>query len=227
MSRIYAGAANMLNNNFRQIDSRGFVGFLRNDSNPNIEELIEGYVESSEPCIGGVCYNYHVKRLPKAETMAGGLPQRFVNSLQIQATTGGFAPFPKPVGLVYCGSFKNILLGMANCYFITELINGERCQSRFEESSEEERDTILSCIGAELKNLRGANVYLMDFAPRDIILKGTGHPIFADTENMEFHNNGNLEEEMKQKQISQSREDYSQYFTKEESMDRAVKTLFR
>lgn len=157
-------------------------------------------------------------------------PKRFRNSVSLNLGYSGVSGcFPDPLGLIYKGNPLDLLKDATEGYFVTNFVEGPTLLSKIQSLSERSKEAIFRLIGFRLKDLVGSGAYLLDFAPRDIVLAdynstdNIGIPIFVDTEHVEFgHYN---DRSMRDKQRNQFREDYKHFSTSDE-LSRLEKFIF-
>lgn len=167
----------------------------------------------------GECENSFVKKLKAPETKV--LPcKRFQNAniLHQLSTSMRNKDIPAPYGLIYAGTPQKIMLGEEqNAYYVAEFIPGPSLCEVIRNLSKKERQKVSVKIGLSLRNWNSQGAYLIDFAPRDIVLRqgNAEKPYFVDTEHMEVVNS-KTREQLLQEQEAQFKKDYEELLSAEE-----------
>ena len=164
--------------------------------------------------------NLFVKELGTEELGEARLPRRFLNAIMIDSKFTLVTP--RPLAFVYDGSAYDLLSLKPNArgYCVTDFVEGEQLQLAWEDLSRKERTQVLGFVRYHLKRLRNKNIYLMDFAPRDIVLDGL-HPWFVDTEHVEYPVLSNNHEGLIKKQVKQFRNDWRDYLSRRQLREQA------
>lgn len=167
---------------------------------------------------------YHVKKLGLEESR--DIPaRRFHNSVMISKIESAFGPIcPKPKGLIYGKNAPEVLVYPQNIpgYFVSQFISGDNLMTGFSKLSKTEREILFAVLGGHLRACREKGVYLMDFAPRDIVLYPTTHyprtsvyPFIVDTEHVDFVPTSQRKAAL-ERQIEQFHSDYSVFYSRRE-----------
>lgn len=245
MSDLYVeeGYKRVLEKEFEKVVTPNFFGFIRKEhkhySPFDLEELVKQGRDRT-PRNGWVIYDLHdtpfyVKKLGNSE-LAFNPPKRFVNSILLynHNYNNVLSSFPRPIGIIYSGDGTNILTRDSKAYFIADYIKGNTLLPIIKDKNKLKSlgmpfDTLLELLTIGLKNLREKGIFLLDFAPRDIVIEdkelGVKHGNFwlVDTEHVKYETNYNYEN-LKKEQIAQFRKDYSGLITQEE-IKKAVEIL--
>jgi len=170
----------------------------------------------------GECVNSFVKKLKAPETKV--LPcTRFQNAniLHQLSTSMKNQDIPAPYGLIYAGTPQKVMLGdEQDAYYVAEFIPGPGLSQVLGNFTQKERKSALVRMGLSISNWNSQGVYLMDFAPRDIVLRDGNpeRPYFVDTEHIQVTNE-KTKEQLREEQAEQFREDYEDFLTPEEISD--------
>ena len=227
-----------INDNYIKVDDGRFFGLLKKGR--GLESHLKDVINSKEyhwhpqsKIYQGDSDKYFVKRLRRDE-LTEMPPKRFVNSviLSLLRQRSFNIDTINPIGLIFEGRPLDLLVDSSSnqCYFISNYIEGREFLKIIDkqELTEEETNFIFRRIRLNLGNLRENNLYLLDFAPRDIIITENNYPILLDTEHLEFVNEfdkNKSEEILLSKQRKQFREDYS-LFLDEEQLKKAEEMVF-
>lgn len=131
---------------------------------------------------------------------------------------------PQPMAMIHSGTPQEITEGQSQAFYIAENIPGPNLFSHLKHLNTKQRGSLMTEMGIHLSDWNSKGVYLMDFAPRDVVLKeeNPSKPYFVDTEHIKILlNNGDEErdkekKELRQEQATQFREDYQDFLTKNE-----------
>ncbi len=182
-------------------DLEGHLQLLR--TNPNAD----GPVEIGESA-------YFVKRMRSDET-ENMPPNRFVNAVLLY---GGLPYTINPVAVFFDGrAVDTMVRPPREGYFVSDYIQGPTLIQRIGDLSQVEKDFLFEEMGKALAEFRGGKrrIFLMDFAPRDIVLieaSASGLiPVFVDTEHMEIAQADKPVELLLEQQVAQFNEDYAQF----------------
>lgn len=188
---------------FKGIDDKNIFGLIRKDMHPKIE-----FIEGPQEISGIDCY---VKRL-KSYELYRTPPERFENALILNHKAP--ANIPLPIGLLYQGTSTDILSGkLSEAYYISQFIEGKTLLESIGDMEEKELLFIFTQLQDTLREIRGnkqKRFYLMDFAPRDIVVTENLRPYLVDTENLETNEKAS-HEKMMQKQVRMFQKEYT-YF---------------
>ena len=219
---------NQLEEKFYPVNNDNYFGYLRNElTDLNIPKMIE---ESRNQCTvdGNTSQGYFIKRL-KPEELEQRVPLRFENSLSLDRcfTGNGYRKmFPIPRGLIYPGKPTDLFLDNPSAYLISENIKGKRLFHILDKLNDEEKLKLSFLMNIKLGNMQNKGVYLMDFAPRDIVTRKTKDsdfdPIFVDTEHLVCGCKN--DEELIDGQRKQFKKDYEGYLGDE--YDKFEKRVF-
>ncbi|PIN93914.1 hypothetical protein COU54_01105 [Candidatus Pacearchaeota archaeon CG10_big_fil_rev_8_21_14_0_10_31_24] len=222
-----------ISDNLQEVQGENYLGLTTCEIEPlYIKEVIE---QGKNMGTGGYHWKYgngHIKKLRPRE-LTERLPKRFENSLKIRhLLKGDNTGIPHPMGLIYEGTTKNILLGDSNAYFITLYVEGENLLNQIKNLNNNQIEIIFNLMKIHLENYSEKGLYLLDFAPRDIILKPLEdekfEPIFADTEHLEIGPNKkySLDTELVNKQRQQFKIDYSPFLPRKR-LNKTLDMMFK
>ena len=217
---------------FREIDDERFLGVHKRgiDLRKVYETITDGRTKIGVADFGIQLGDLWVRRLGERE-YGDIAPTRFTNALTLyqKAKDKKSLSFktPEPLGLVYTGGFKEYLKGKKEGYIITRFIEGKRLTEVLgDEEREEEKVKIVNHTLLGIESLyRDTNLILLDFAPRDILVRGEGDFVFCDTENVRTGAEYRGREEVMADLEKQFREDYKD-FLKEKSIDSIARIAF-
>tara|TARA_Y100000310_G_C20694101_1_gene824236 strand:- start:1993 stop:2673 length:681 start_codon:yes stop_codon:yes gene_type:complete len=213
---INYGALYNIKEKFQAVNRPDFFGFLRNGVDPEeVKEVLDSAeIECMSTRAGKAVDGWFVKKLGESEQREsrGHMPVRFSNHLTICDRL----PYnvPAPLGLIYDGSPTDLLKEEDKMYAISENIPGTNLLKGIDKVKETSR--LLGNIASHLKDLKKHNLYLMDFAPRDIVLGELNQPYFVDFEHMELGVYPEDIEELGKKQIAQARKDWEHCLSDED-----------
>jgi len=196
---------------FKPFDTAKFFGFIKEDKEPkDISRIMERRRYQGGKVGSWVYGRFHCKELKQKE-MKEVKCTRFLNNLLLDrfGNQGYRTIVPKPFALVYTGKGSDFIGENSNGYILNERIFGENFD--LEETNFNELERILMRINLNLSFLRERGIYLMDFAPRDIIIRSDNYPVFVDMEHVEYNQKwsaGNYDEELRGLQAKQFEEDY-------------------
>jgi hypothetical protein len=245
--QMTSGMHTILNKDFETIENSKLFGFLRkNCLDINLERLVKECDEKGILNRGGwEMEGYYIKRLREDEISNTLLPKRFLNSINIYGKKGLFYN-PEPIGIIYTGNWETLIKGKSEVYFIAKNIEGKNLFSKINEINTEEKELIFRILGIALKNFRNEGIYILDFAPRDIVLNKSDNlkyykPFLVDTENIDYISQFSLfdgkgylhctkeDKEainyLTEKQILQFRKDY-ELFLKPRELENSVSIVF-
>ena len=231
---VLSGTIASLRRDFLPVSNliEGFSGFIRKDyiekGLPSPREIVEERGKIADRGKGIRAGHVHVKPL-KFEENEGTISTRFENALRLHRKESML--FPKPLGIIYDGNAEHILLGEAQGYFLTQFIEGEDLINVLDSLDEEDRILFFEGMGYELECLRTYGMYLLDFAPRDIILRN-GEIVdrcYADTEHVKYLTGRNTDSdkgrELLREQIAEFRKGYND-FVDEDELSHVVRLVF-
>ena len=231
MTNVTPRYSDTIQNHYTKIDNGTFFGLLRNDRmglEKAIQLMIIDQDKNGAPvhCDG---HDYYVKRL-KSEELINAPPKRFVNVVQMRYKSICLPGIVEPIGIVLSGRAVDIMQGRPKeGYFISTYVKGPTLMERIRHIEPEESYSIFRGIGIILEELRLGSYFLLDFAPRDIVLRDGGCPVLMDTENMDIsHPNDqiNAPQRLIKKQIAQFRKDYKHFLSRKE-LDSVQEIIFK
>ena len=214
-----------LQREFTPVNGKSFFGFLRNGITArDVEEVLKSCINDSDggysPRQGGAFENWYVRKLGCDEITgeASNLPARFTNHLIVHARMRRVGPLcacPIPLGLVYYGTPADFLIEKPNMYEISENIEGVPLFNKIKDITD--KSFLVRYISQDLRELQDRGIYLMDFAPRDIVLRNgkERNPIFVDFEHVDYRgmdNNRNCDS-LVEKQAIQARQDWEMFLS--------------
>jgi len=200
----------LLQTKYRLVELDGSFGVI-NKGVINPSSLCERVLEQGRdygPRAGWRDEDYFVKKLDNDELYGGRLPLRFLNAINIARKNAGV--IPSPVGFVFEGSPYELLCEKSRLdgYYVSRFVDGEQLMKSWKQLSPEKRLRITTSICVHLERLRYREIFLMDFAPRDIVVKHN-FPLFADTEHVEYAVRN--PDELSKKQALQFEEDFRDF----------------
>ena len=224
----------IINERYVKLDDGRFFGLLKRD-NIGLKSQLEYLIESknnNKPfyrSYGSI--DYFVKKLRNDE-LGETPPERFVNSViiddYINERCGGTKVIT-PVGIIYEGRPLNLLeSGMLNAYFISYYVKGERLFHLIKRLDEDKMEKIFRSLNLNLNALREKRLYLLDFAPRDIVIDDNGAAVLLDMEHLEFANSFDRKKQDEFLLARQKREFHKDYdgFLNKEQLKKAEILLF-
>lgn len=214
-------ALSRIKKDFEPVQTDSYFGLARRDlASFDLGEIIEegrNYTDRS----GWRHDRFHIKRLGSEETF-GEIPKRFENGLLLEDK--GMLNFPKTYGLLFEGNWHDKVLRNAPAYVIADYIEGPTLMSEILSKRLQEGDerNMLKCITRSITQLRSDYIYLLDFAPRDIIINGC-FPHFVDFEDVAYSTSKNNPGLVK-RQAEQFIEDYKIFF-RQQQLEEALEDL--
>jgi len=120
-------------------------------------------------------------------------PARFANALKLYNSHNRLlsSHFAEPIGVIYEGDLSTIAMREGSSYHLSKYIEGKPF---FELVSKDKKADIIVFreVHRVLRELRDDHIFLLDFAPRDIVIipnifnSKYSHPVFLDTEHVEY-----------------------------------------
>ncbi|MBS3128021.1 hypothetical protein J4410_02660 [Candidatus Woesearchaeota archaeon] len=212
---------------YTDINTARYSGLVRREyADSFVEDRIPRVCDSRASLgIGQRVGDFFVKKLRRDE-LTQMPPQRFLNNTKVWKSTQSFVV--EPIGIIYEGGLPSLLRQEGAAYMITRYIDGDNAYLTWGFNRGEmwvdwkNQAGVLSTLGGHLSKLRKEGVFLLDIAPRDIVLV-KNFPHLVDMEHVAFgqHN----DPELTRQQIDQFRRDYG-LFLEGEDLEALLKTVF-
>lgn len=209
-----------LKEKFESISNENYWGYLRNNfisrTGFDVKLMIENFSNKREK-MEELNQGFYIKKLGNDE-IEKTIPDRWNNHLIIDRYILDkfyFKSIPRPLGIVYTGEPIDLLSKNSEVYLISEYIKGKILLNPAQLNGEIV-NSYFRTFGESLKDMRKEGIYLMDFAPRDIIPLGPNNdlsPIFLDLEHMIFGDK--IDFELFDSQKAQFMEDYGHLLRKD------------
>lgn len=217
---INEGTLRKLKTDFKIVEESNYFGFIHKDYEQKIS--IEDIVKFGNQKNKGSDWNtqnVHIKKLGAFETDV--FPSiRFMNNLSInqifERKRYAKCTTPKAAGLIYSNTWHDIPYRNNEGYVISEEIKGKRAYDSIEHMDSEQKDYYFKKLSNGLDELRGFEIYLMEFAPRDIIIEENRVLRFLDTEIVDFAYDNEEQKTFLEKQKKIFKKEYQPFLTKEE-----------
>lgn len=246
-----------LNKVYVPVETLSCFGFIkRTHTSDNLAQLCEKVLEEGhkKSFREGWRFNFderlYIKKLGTDELGTDELktlpPHRFINSVTMydrQLKNSGISSIlAEPIGLIYSGSGIDLLTGQSKAYYISKYVCGERLIDIIKKLTSSQKKNIFSKMHWALLGLLNVDIGLLDFAPRDIIIRDAEYPagtvneiqqqsfqppVFADTEHVEYviDKRASAIQSYRLKQLEQFSEDYA-HFLKPEELKEAENIIF-
>lgn len=224
MTQIILGVQAVLNKEFVDGSMDGYTGIVRADSDDiDFSQIVKDGARKTfrEGWRHGP---YFVKKLGKDE-LDSFPPKRFINSLDITEVCQN-ALVPHARALIYEGRMPAILSQEAPVYMVSDFVEGPVLNKHWQNLSPSNLRNMMTFLGSQLEKLRSRGLYLMDFAPRDIVIEGNV-PRVVDTEHAQRSSYmEKFASVLLEQQREQFREDYSS-FLDNEALTEVESRIFR
>jgi hypothetical protein len=200
----YPGTKTTIRENFYSIDEKNLHGIIRNNENRKLMERILEDPRAKSSLRSWKFWNLNILNLNSSEKEEA-FPERVENSFLIGKCYSQY--FPEVLGLIYSGKGSDRLTGNFTGHIITPFVEGESLISCIDSMEQKELDVLGVRIRDALDILRRKNLFLLSFAPRNII-NGRYGPIFVDSGNLRVSVRDSQKGALKRLQKDKFYEDY-------------------
>lgn len=227
---VLAGYTLKSRNVFNLFENERYFGLIRERFNLSLEELEEIFSNKEAQFQRG---NLWVKQLKMREL--GRVPaNRFHNNVMLSFYGGIGRSVVTPIALLYAGKPIEVLYNEPEKgFFITGYEEGTCLFDVFEQLDIDSRDNVLKTIGDLLMKLSENGMYLLDFAPKDIILKGKPKKVLypapvklVDTEHVKFDPRHRRTDQLLCEQRQQFLTDYLVFASNPQELSKLEKIVF-